>query len=78
MAGVLPRPIELPAWLLKIIKLMDRLVVSAVVRIRENQSHYITVSAETLEGYNTTLLTRELNKKINGDSRLWNWATITR
>ncbi len=31
---------------------------------RENQSHYITVSAETLEGYNTTLLTRELNKKL--------------
>lgn len=31
---------------------------------RENQSHYITVTAETREGYNTTLLTRELNKKL--------------
>lgn len=31
---------------------------------RENQSHYITVTAETKEGYNTTLLTRELNKKL--------------
>ena len=31
---------------------------------RENQAHYITVSAETMEGYNTTLLTRELNKKL--------------
>ncbi len=31
---------------------------------RENQAHYITVSAETMDGYNTTLLTRELNKKL--------------
>lgn len=31
---------------------------------RENQSHYITVTADTMEGYNTTLLTRELNKKL--------------
>ncbi len=31
---------------------------------RENQSHYITVSAETMDGYNTTLLTRELTKKL--------------
>ncbi len=31
---------------------------------RENQSHYITVTADTMEGFNTTLLTRELNKKL--------------
>lgn len=31
---------------------------------RENQSHYITVTADTMEGYNTTLLTRELNKRL--------------
>ena len=31
---------------------------------RENQSHYITVTADTMEGYNTTLLTRELKKKL--------------
>ncbi len=31
---------------------------------RENQSHYITVTADTQEGYNTTLLTRQLNKKL--------------
>lgn len=31
---------------------------------RENQAHYITVTADTMEGYNTTLLTRELNKKL--------------
>lgn len=31
---------------------------------RENQSHYITVTAETQEGYNTTLLARELSKKL--------------
>lgn len=31
---------------------------------RENQSHYITVTADTMEGYNTTLLTRELNRKL--------------
>lgn len=31
---------------------------------RENQSHYITVTADTMEGYNTTLLTRELNKLL--------------
>ncbi len=31
---------------------------------RENQSHYITVTAETKEGYNTTLLTRQLNQKL--------------
>ncbi len=31
---------------------------------RENQSHYITVTADTMDGYNTVLLTRELNKKL--------------
>lgn len=31
---------------------------------RENQSHYITVTADTMEGYNTTLLTRSLNKLL--------------
>lgn len=31
---------------------------------RENQSHYITVTADTMEGYNTTLLTRQLNRKL--------------
>jgi len=31
---------------------------------RENQSHYITVTAETQEGYNTTLLARDLSKKL--------------
>lgn len=31
---------------------------------RENQSHYITVTADTMEGYNTTLLTRDLKKKL--------------
>lgn len=31
---------------------------------RENQSHYITITADTMEGHNTTLLTRELKKKL--------------
>lgn len=31
---------------------------------RENQSHYITITADTMEGYNTTLLTRELKKDL--------------
>lgn len=31
---------------------------------RENQSHYITVTADTMEGYNTTLLTRSLKKLL--------------
>lgn len=31
---------------------------------RENQSHYITVTADTQEGYNTTLLSRELTRKL--------------
>lgn len=31
---------------------------------RENQSHYITVTADTQDGYNTTLLARELTKKL--------------
>lgn len=31
---------------------------------RENQSHYITITADTMEGHNTTLLTRDLKKKL--------------
>lgn len=32
--------------------------------LRKNQARYITVTAETEEGQNTTLLTRKLNKKL--------------
>jgi len=31
---------------------------------RENQARYITVTAQAMEGYNTTLLSREVEKKI--------------
>lgn len=32
---------------------------------RDNQSRYMTVSAETKDGYNTTLLSRQVEKKLN-------------
>ena len=32
---------------------------------RKNQSRYLTVTADTLPGYNTTLLSRELQQKVN-------------
>ncbi len=32
---------------------------------RENQTNYVTVSASTDEGYNTTVLSRDLQKKLN-------------
>ena len=32
---------------------------------RENQSRYMTVTAETMDGYNTTLLSRKVEKKLN-------------
>ena len=36
---------------------------------RENQSRYITVSARTAEGYNTTLLARQLQGKLDAINR---------
>lgn len=33
---------------------------------RENQTRYVTVSADVLEGYNATLLSRELSDLVNG------------
>lgn len=42
---------------------------------RKNQARYITVTAETENGYNTTLLTRELNKKLK-DYKLQDGYTI--
>ena len=33
---------------------------------RENQRTYVTVTADTAEGYNTTLLSRTLEEKLNG------------
>ena len=36
---------------------------------RENLVHYVTVSAETVEGYNTTLISRELDPKIKEYSK---------
>ncbi|MBR0173068.1 MAG: efflux RND transporter permease subunit [Lachnospiraceae bacterium] len=44
---------------------------------RKNQSRYLTVTAETKEGYNTTLLSRELQRTINQmNARLPNGYTI--
>ena len=42
---------------------------------RKNQARYITVTAETEDGYNTTLLTRKLNKKLK-DYKLQDGYTI--
>lgn len=36
---------------------------------RENLVHYVTVSAETVEGYNTTLISRQLDPKIKEYSK---------
>ena len=36
---------------------------------RENLVHYVTVSAETAEGYNTTLISREMDPKIKEYSK---------
>ena len=36
---------------------------------RENLVHYVTVSAETVEGYNTTLISREMDPKIKEYSK---------
>ena len=36
---------------------------------RENLVHYVTVSAETMEGYNTTLISREMDPKIKEYSK---------
>lgn len=45
-------------------KLKESLSMSSISR--ENQARYIAVHAETKEGYNTTLLSRKVEKKLKG------------